>query len=102
MYWCHDACIFWDLDVVVFGSFRCSWDVGIVRVVLSVVSAVSRLSLGHCWSPLCSLSCVAFAFSMYMAVCPSSFFFFFLGWVSNPILPPPTVGPDILVSCPSI
>jgi len=63
--------ILWDLDVVVFDSFQYSWDVGSVRVVLSVVSAVSRLSFGRCWSPLCSLACIAFAFSMYMLVCLS-------------------------------
>ena len=71
MYWCHDVCIFLDLDVVVSGSFRCSWDAGSVRVVLSVVSAVSRLLFGRCWSPLCSLACIAFAFSIYMSVCAS-------------------------------
>ena len=62
---------FCDLDVVGFGSFICSWDVGSVIVVLSVVSAISRLLLGRCWSPLCSLACIAFAFIMYMLVCPS-------------------------------
>ena len=71
MYWCKDVYIFGDLDVVVFGSFRCSWDVGSVRIILSVVSAVSRLLFGRCWSPLCSLACIAFAFRMYMSMCPS-------------------------------
>jgi hypothetical protein len=76
MYWCHDVCIYWDLDVGVFGTLRCSWDVWNVRVALSVVSAVSKLLFGRCWSPLCSLTCIAFVFSMYMSVCPSGAFCF--------------------------
>ena len=66
------TCVFFgDLDVVVFGSFRCSSDVRSVRVVLSVVRAVSRLLFGRYWSPSCSLAYTAFAFNMYMPVCPS-------------------------------
>ena len=100
MYWCHDVCIYWDLDVGVFGTLRCSWDVWNVRVALSVVSAVSKLLFGRCWSPLCSLTCIAFVFSMYMSLCPSGAFVF-LGLVSSPILPPPTGGPNVIVSCSS-
>ena len=40
-------CIILDVCVVALGSFRCSWDVGSVREVLSVVNAISRLLFGR-------------------------------------------------------
>ena len=64
-------CIVLDLVVVAFGSFRCSWEAGRVKVASSVDSASSRFLFGRWWSPLCSLACIAAAFSMCMAVCPS-------------------------------
>ena len=74
MYWSHDVCIFGGMFVVAFGSFRCSWKVGSVRVALSVDRTSSRLLFGHCQSPLCSLACIAVAFSMYVSVCPFGLF----------------------------
>ena len=42
-YWSHEVRILWDLCVLGFGSFLCSWDFGRNRLVLSVDSASSRL-----------------------------------------------------------
>ena len=93
-------CIFGDLDVVAFGSFRCSWNVGSVRVVMNVVSAISRLLFGGCRSPLCSLTCIAFVFSMYMLVCPSDVVCFSKIIVQTDI-PSSHRGPYVLVVSPS-
>ena len=48
MYWSHDVCILGVLCVDVLESFLCSWDVGRIRVVLSVDRASSRLLLVRC------------------------------------------------------
>ena len=67
-YWCHDVCICWAWVVGAFGSLRCSWDTGSVKVALNVDSASSRLLFGRCLSPLCRLACITVSFSMCMRV----------------------------------
>ncbi len=69
MYGSHVGCIFFVLYVIVLGSFLCSWVVGRIRVVLSVDRASSRLLLIRFWSPLLSLACISFVFSMWTFVC---------------------------------
>jgi len=80
-----------------FCSFRCSWEVGSVRVALSVDRASSRLLSRRCCSSLCSLACIAVTFSMCISVCPSSVVCLFLVAVSSPLLPPHIVGLGVLV-----
>jgi hypothetical protein len=100
VYSCHAVCIFLDLVVVFFGSFRCSWDIGSVRVALSGDSASSTLLFGRCRSPLCSLACITFEFSMYMLVCPSSVVCFSSFSVQSDT-PSSHKGTGVLVACPS-
>jgi hypothetical protein len=52
------------------GSFLCSWVVRRIGMVLSVDRASSILLLMRFWSPLMSLACIAFVFSMWTYVCP--------------------------------
>ena len=88
---------FYDLCVLALVSFRYSWDVGSVKVIMSVVKAISILLFGRCLSPLCSLACIAFAFSMYMSVCLSDVVYFSRIGIQTDT-PPSHRGPIILVT----
>ena len=68
MYLSHATWMTWVCVIASLGSFRCSWDVGSVDVVVRVDIDVSRLAVGRVLSPLCSLACTVVVFSMYIWV----------------------------------
>jgi hypothetical protein len=67
----------WVCDVVSLDSLRRSWAAGSASVAIRFDIDVSRLTVGRVLSPLCSLACIAVAFSMYVLVCPFDVVSFF-------------------------
>ena len=58
--------------VVDLGSFVCSCDAGSVSVVARVDRGNSSLGWNRDLSPVCSFSCTAIVFSIWICVCPDA------------------------------
>ncbi len=69
---CFVSCMVCVVVVVGLGSFVCSWDAGSVSVVARVDKANSSLGWNRDLSPVCSFSCTAIAFSIWICVCPDA------------------------------